>query len=42
MKYKGIPLLPLLTTATATAVFVMYHSNMRTAPESAEVRGELW
>jgi pimeloyl-ACP methyl ester carboxylesterase len=29
MKYKGVPFLPLLTAAAATAVVVMYRSNMR-------------
>ncbi len=33
MKYKGIPLLPLLTAAAATAVFVQYRLSMRTAHE---------
>jgi pimeloyl-ACP methyl ester carboxylesterase len=31
MKYKGIPLLPLLTAAAATAVFVTYRSSMHAA-----------
>ena len=33
MKYKGMPLLPLLTAAAATAVFVQYRLSMRTAHE---------
>ena len=33
MKYKGIPLLPLLTAAATTAVFVQYRLSMRTAHE---------
>jgi hypothetical protein len=33
MKYKSIPLLPLLTAAAATAVFVQYRLSMRTAHE---------
>ena len=41
MKYKGIPLLPLLTTATATTVFARYHLSMPAARESVKVRGEL-
>jgi hypothetical protein len=44
MKYKGIPLLPLLTAAAATTVFVTYRSSMRvqiSAPESTGAREEL-
>jgi pimeloyl-ACP methyl ester carboxylesterase len=33
MKYKGIPLLPLLPAAAATAVFVQYRLSMRAAHE---------
>jgi hypothetical protein len=33
MKYKGIPLLPFLTAAAATAVFVTYRSSMHAARE---------
>lgn len=33
MKYKGIPLLPILTAAAATAVFVTYRSSMCVARE---------
>jgi hypothetical protein len=34
MKYKSRPLLPLLTAAAATAVFVTYRSSMRGARET--------
>jgi len=33
MKYKGIPLLPLVSVAAATAVFAKYCSDMRAAQE---------
>ena len=44
MKYKGIPLLPLLTAAATTIVFVMYRSSRSvqiSAPESTGAREEL-